>query len=256
MPDPSRPNDRRLFVNATFIPLVFGPAVAVVVTGLYVSTLDRATFSQPYFQTSLSLYVLATILELVAEPLFIRSLVENKTRLRVRIEGSAVVAKTLVTLGAVILKGERWGLLAYATGQAIYGVVLAVGFWWHYGVTDVSYDRALLPARSTNPSKKDLLDPKDVSLSWALTQQSLVKHFLSEGDKIIVGRICPIEDQGGYAVALNYGGWLCCGSEADQVLKRPSRISRCPNSLSADRRNSEAPLLPYIGCPLAIRSGA
>jgi oligosaccharide translocation protein RFT1 len=33
----------------------------------------------------------------------------------------------------------------------------------------------------------------------------LIKQFLSEGDKMVVGRFATIEDQGGYAVALNYG---------------------------------------------------
>jgi len=44
-----------------------------------------------------------------------------------------------------------------------------------------------------------------IRLSIALSQQSLVKQMLTEGDKVIVSRITSIEDQGGYAVALNYG---------------------------------------------------
>ena len=38
-----------------------------------------------------------------------------------------------------------------------------------------------------------------------MTMQSLVKHFLTEGDKFVVTQISPLTDQGGYAVASNYG---------------------------------------------------
>lgn len=42
-------------------------------------------------------------------------------------------------------------------------------------------------------------------LAYALTKQSVVKQVLTEGDKVIVSRISPVEDQGGYGLALNYG---------------------------------------------------
>jgi oligosaccharide translocation protein RFT1 len=38
-----------------------------------------------------------------------------------------------------------------------------------------------------------------------MTYQSIVKHFLTEGDKVIIARVSPLADQGGYAVAVNYG---------------------------------------------------
>jgi hypothetical protein len=41
-----------------------------------------------------------------------------------------------------------------------------------------------------------------------MTGQSLVKHFLTEGDKFLVSRLSPLEDQGGYAIASNYGMFL------------------------------------------------
>lgn len=52
-------------------------------------------------------------------------------------------------------------------------------------------------------------DPQLLSLSMAMTGQSVVKHFLTEGDKFLVSRLSPLEDQGGYAVASNYGTLNC-----------------------------------------------
>lgn len=38
-----------------------------------------------------------------------------------------------------------------------------------------------------------------------MTGQSVIKHFLNEGDKFLVSRLSPLADQGGYAIASNYG---------------------------------------------------
>jgi oligosaccharide translocation protein RFT1 len=59
-----------------------------------------------------------------------------------------------------------------------------------------------------NPScsKRDAyFDQELLHLSGAMTAQSVVKHFLTEGDKFLISRLSPLEDQGGYAVASNYG---------------------------------------------------
>jgi len=42
-------------------------------------------------------------------------------------------------------------------------------------------------------------------LSVTMTLQSILKHILTEGDKLILSWLSPLEDQGGYAVAANYG---------------------------------------------------
>jgi hypothetical protein len=39
----------------------------------------------------------------------------------------------------------------------------------------------------------------------ANTRQSVIKHVLTEGDRIVVGKISALGDQGGYAIAINYG---------------------------------------------------
>lgn len=55
------------------------------------------------------------------------------------------------------------------------------------------------------PSYRSASSSDIPKLAWALTNQSFVKQFLTEADKLIVSRISPIEDQGGYGLALNYG---------------------------------------------------
>lgn len=53
--------------------------------------------------------------------------------------------------------------------------------------------------------KSQYFDTRLLHLSAAMTGQSVIKHFLTEGDKFLVSRLSPLADQGGYAVASNYG---------------------------------------------------
>ena len=56
-----------------------------------------------------------------------------------------------------------------------------------------------------NSTTTSYFDAELLNLSVAMTGQSVVKHFLTEGDKFLVSRLSPLEDQGGYAIASNYG---------------------------------------------------
>lgn len=108
--------------------------------------------------------------------------------------------KSVATLAAVLVGGERAALLAFGVGQTAYGATLLLGFWWSVGVELPRPTGAL-----TAKEGEGRYDPAVLSTSWALTKQSVVKQLLTEGDKIAVGRLSKVEDQGGYAVALNYG---------------------------------------------------
>ena len=56
-----------------------------------------------------------------------------------------------------------------------------------------------------NSTTTSYFDAELLNLSIAMTGQSVIKHFLTEGDKFMVSRLSPLEDQGGYAIASNYG---------------------------------------------------
>ncbi|KAH8992548.1 Rft protein-domain-containing protein [Lactarius hatsudake] len=53
--------------------------------------------------------------------------------------------------------------------------------------------------------KDAYFDQDLLHLSGAMTARSVVKHFLTEGDKLLISHLSPLADQGGYAIASNYG---------------------------------------------------
>ena len=70
-------------------------------------------------------------------------------------------------------------------------------YFWQYEIDELN--------RSFDPFSRWEFDPVLLRLSSAMTAQSVVKHFLTEGDKFVISRISALEDQGGYAIASNYG---------------------------------------------------
>ncbi|KAH8814772.1 Rft-1-domain-containing protein [Flagelloscypha sp. PMI_526] len=134
---------------------------------------------QDWFYHALAIYVFAALLELITEPGHNHSMVNEKTHLRVRAEGLGVTLKTVSTTDLP--------LIAYATGQLIYASTVLTVY---------------LQSLKLTPSSPIL------RLSLTMTSQSIVKHFLTEGDKILISLFARVEDQGGYAIAVNYGSLI------------------------------------------------
>lgn len=128
-------------------------------------------------------------------------------------------AKAVATLIVVRTGREGSGLLGFGVGQVVYSLVLLAGFSRIVGRSNLTWTLRRISSPPAPPttanegnSKSDLattkgtyFDSRLTTFSWALTKQSVVKQFLTEGDKIVVGRLSNLENQGGYAVALNYG---------------------------------------------------
>ncbi|KAA1469674.1 Rft-1-domain-containing protein [Dentipellis sp. KUC8613] len=198
------PASADLVYNISLLPAFGGMLFAALVALIYVRTSSASTRAQPFFLLSVVIYAVAASTELLAEPLYIRAQNELHFDLRVRAEGTAVFCKTLVTFIILAAFPAKYALTAFAVGQLAYGQATLYTFATayrgdlHYGFKEVTVN---LHGNTTNV----LFDPELLRLSGAMTLQSVVKHFLTEGDKFLVSRLSPLADQGGYAIASNYG---------------------------------------------------
>ncbi|KAH9462073.1 hypothetical protein Pst134EB_005991 [Puccinia striiformis f. sp. tritici] len=197
-------------INTSYIPIPIGTITSLTLFTIYITTVTDQTRTQTNFTRSLLLYWVSVIIELLSEPAYINLTLRGETGRRVRVEGVAVTVKTIGTISVVYL-GSYWGydagLLGFAIGQLTYSLSLCIGFW--STLFHCSSERNLYPRQVDNSSLSIGLDSwihaADYSLCWALTRQSIIKQFLTEGDKLIVSKICPIANQGAYALAMNYG---------------------------------------------------
>ncbi|GAA6051397.1 hypothetical protein JCM3770_000498 [Rhodotorula araucariae] len=213
-------NGSTLQRQALLLPTLFTP-LAVGAFALY-HVYASPSPAPPYYATVLALYLLSATVELLAEPLYLRTLQswETLTTRRVRVEGVAVFAKAAGTLVAVRSVSETNALLAFGVGQLVYSATIWAGLAW------------IVPASSTSRPQRTVsgfhrvdgrvFDPAITTLGWALTKQSVVKQLLTEGDKLAVGKFGTSADMGGYAVALNYGSLLA--RVVFQPLEESSRL--------------------------------
>lgn len=201
-------------------PVLAGLTLACAVSRC-ISFIDEAALqAQPMFAQTLHLYLASTVFELLAEPLYLHALSPYGGRdliLRVKAEGAASVTKAMVTLAtcfslsldAFSLTPSARGLMSFGLGQLAYGLTVLVVFAltyfrrWGIGATLRLYDLRdaksdLTGHGSSHPSST----PYRLAMTLAL--QTVVKFLATEADKIAVSRLGTLQDQGGYALGVNY----------------------------------------------------
>lgn len=128
----SKDDSRTLITNISLLPVLLGIPTAVLSALAYISSSSSTTSSQPHFHMSVCIYACAAILELLAEPLYVRAQRQLQFNVRVRAEGLAVTAKTVTTFLFLVLTSSEWALVAFAAGQAAYGLVTLLMFLQAY----------------------------------------------------------------------------------------------------------------------------
>ena len=136
---------RKAVYRTSLLPLAFGIPLACAAFALYARSTAHAVAAQPHFRSSVLLYALATLVELASEPYFNRAQMAADVRLRVGIEGSAVIVRAVTTLLVILYGRDKLALLAFAIGQAAYSATLLIRYAWHY--------RHAQPAQSTDSSE-------------------------------------------------------------------------------------------------------
>jgi len=207
--------------NISLLPAYVAVPIPAALAVLYAATSSAAVRAQPHFHPSVSIYALAAAIELAAEPLYIRAQNELRVDVRVRAEGAAVFFKTLVTFCGLAFASAEWALMAFALGQAAYALATFAVFW-RFGGRSTRYVLRKVTVEDHGHKTDQYFDPELLRLSGAMTAQSVVKHFLTEGDKFLISRLSPLADQGGYAVASNYGSLVA--RIVFQPIEESSRI--------------------------------
>ncbi|KAF8136134.1 Rft protein-domain-containing protein [Boletus edulis] len=201
--------------NLAALPFFLGLPTTFVTVVLYAFSASETTANQPHFHLALLIYATAAVGELLSEPMHNRAMGEVRTDARVKAEGLGIIVKTITTYLILLYDDNRrhlgeLALIAFALGQLAYSATV---FWTYKPqFPESSLWPISLPEQHQTPKKNswsrlvaNFFDPDALHLSMTMTSQSIVKHFLTEGDKFLVSYWSPLEHQGGYAIAVNYG---------------------------------------------------
>ena len=206
-------------VNLAYLTILLGLVISVVFGYSYLASAPREALFSAHFALSFQIYAFATLVELLAEPAFLFIQQNALYKERARAETAAAMARCL-TACVVAALVHRWGweasILPFAIGQAAYAIVLLALYLLPTVKSARSDKFSLMPAMlgtgipssTENPNYLDLFPKYVLFLSGTMYLQSIFKLLLTQGDALILSFLSSLADQGGFALASNYGGLL------------------------------------------------
>jgi oligosaccharide translocation protein RFT1 len=173
------------------------------------SAADR--YNAGFYAPCVGLYAASVMLELLCDSLYIRCQNEMRQRVCVVIEGVAIMARAAVTVLLAISRPDL-GILAFGLGQLAFSGVLCAAYFAYFTVQRGVAFADLLPGRVAVAEAGErqqqqqqvrqqldlLLPPGSVPLTVSLFTQSVLKQFLTEGERLLMTVVANVnfEDQG------------------------------------------------------------
>ncbi|RHY32104.1 hypothetical protein DYB32_002848 [Aphanomyces invadans] len=194
----------RQLINTAWLCTGFGwlcTTVAAVFMAPRLYSVDATDFAS--FQLTLYLYCLSAAIEFLTEPLYILAHSSLIFQLRVQAQGWGFFAKAVVQVVAVLYFDV--GMVAFGLSQVAFAVVQGA-IYLEFFVRQLSVQEfPLHSARDMLPHAAAGFRSTLLHFWKTLTLQSVLKYFLTEGDRLVLSAFETPQQQGEYAIAFNIG---------------------------------------------------
>ena len=200
-------------VNISHIAFGLGVPLTTFFAWLYLRSANSVVLATAHLHSSLYIYALATLSELLIEPAFAVAKQQMLDGTRVWAEFRASLTKCLVTCATAIWAsraGRNVGVLPFAMGQLSYAVVLNLVYVWNI-VHICSQNGASLLPKIINSNNTYLLSRFSrplITIAATFYGQAIFNQILTSGDSYLIAALATLPAQGAYALASNYGGLL------------------------------------------------
>jgi oligosaccharide translocation protein RFT1 len=197
-------------INLAFIPCGLGVAGSLLGCWILWRGADTETQQIGGFGTSIVLYGIAMVIELLGEPAFIVAQKMLWFKLRAISEGLAVASRCAITYFVTTFLAshrtlEEYGAIPFALGQLVYAVVLTGVLSFSVAVFQEWDFRPKQIESEVTKGRDYMFYRPTLVLAFLVTGQSLFKHVLTEGDKFVLTMLTTPHIQGTYAIVSNYG---------------------------------------------------
>ncbi|KAK9493721.1 Rft protein-domain-containing protein [Lipomyces doorenjongii] len=200
-------------VNTGYLPFLFGlPLAGLSCVWYYFRGASSEVASLPYFKSVVVVCGIASLVELLSEPMFALAQYKMQYKLRALCESGGVAARCAVTFLLTVSAREDTGVLAFALGQLAYAVVITGMYVCLVWETTRGKENGIFPKRiwreEISRSPWFYFDSSTMRLASTVWVQTVFKHYLTEGDKLLASYFSTIWEQGVYALAANYGSLI------------------------------------------------
>lgn len=201
-------DNQQEILNLAYIPTCLGLFTTLISCGYYIFSISAESLIKfPYYRIAVILYGLASFMELAVEPLFVLALNNLYFKLRVRVEGVAVVLRCVITFGLTLLFAHDGDLaiLAFAIAQFAFGLIMMSGYVVFFLYKEKSIQNLIPHKIQQGEGNEYWFNKSLLNLGVTMTKQSFLKHILTEGDKMLISVLSTAKDSGVYAFVVNYG---------------------------------------------------
>lgn len=212
-------------INFGYVPLLVGIPVSVLVFYLQFKNdnFQMSIVQVPYGGVCIGLCLLLVFMELAMEPFYAVNQFELQLKQRSINESAAVFSRCIVTFVAIFvtkrlaspsnIDSQGLAVIAFNLGQLAYSAVLFL--FYFVGFLNKNAKKPYAERNSPVIQKIYLGDShfyflnREVLSFWKnIYVQMVFKHFLTEGDRLLINYLCTVSEQGIYSVVSNYGSMI------------------------------------------------
>lgn len=211
---------RKKMVNLIWVSVVVGLVTSLVLGFTWMTYLEQPSSDLiGQYRICTVLFALASVIELISEPMWIFGQSFSFVRLKVIIDGMALLSKCLVSVLLVILV-PSFGLISFGVATLLASSIYTVSYYIFFtkyckslsGGEQYREGGASFPFTSVQDflpcfDMETLFDSYYTNLVTSFYKQSLIKQFLTEGERYIMTlfNILSFAEQGVYDVINNLG---------------------------------------------------
>jgi oligosaccharide translocation protein RFT1 len=189
-------------INLSWITTPIALIVSVVMASIFfrIGYIDQDDF---YLA---ALYILAILLETLVEPLY--NLYQHEQFIKPKLTGEMLGLLSKTTVSYMLLRYSSFGLMSFGIAQCSYGLVyglVLLSFRSTLTESNLKFTELVVIPKFFDITNGNFLPPSIVRSAIIFGSSSLIKHLLTEADKIATSVFNNLHDQGIYAFASNYG---------------------------------------------------
>ncbi|GAB1608069.1 protein RFT1 homolog isoform X1 [Argonauta hians] len=185
----------------------------------------------PYYSVGVVAYAASTVIEVLAQPLWVVTQAFMFLKLKVLLEGLLLIVKATVTVLLVVYT-PHLGLIIFSLAQVSSMMVYVAAFYLYFLYYIRNPDKKLedFPLRTfrdffpKSVPSQPFINKELTSLTWSFMKQSFLKQILTEGEKYVMTlfQVLSFADQGVYDIIHNLGSlaprFLFCPIEESSYL--------------------------------------
>lgn len=196
-------------VNISWLITIVGVVVGTAITFFTIFLYGASNSSEIHgWSSAVGLYGIAVIIEWSVEPMYLMAHASLYFKWRVISEAVAFILRaTVLYICAIWL---QYGIIAYGVAQVFYslGLLVTYAYFFMFQCHCSTIASKKLQLRQLFPVKladQEWIHRPMLKLCGVLTLQSVLKHILTEGDKLVLTMFASHYDMGVYSVAFNIG---------------------------------------------------